>query len=316
MTRNRWRGVLALVLSLGLLTALAACGDDDDADEGTGDEPTAVEGPTIRIASQSFPEAQTLAQLYGQYLEAQGFDVDLQPPGGDREALYGALADDRTDLILEFTGSGARFLTPDIANTADTDETYQNLVSGLTPLGLVATDYAQAEDRNALVVLKSFADEHSLTKISDLANVEGGVVLGALEDCRNRPDCKAGYEDPEGYGLTFKDFVPLEYGPPLAEALRAGTIQAAQYSSAAPEIASGDFVVLDDDKALLSRDNVVPVLTQAIVDEYGTALTDALNDLSTLLKTEDLVELNVSTDVDKEEPADVATAWLREHDLL
>ena len=53
-----------------------------------------------------------------------------------------------------------------------------------------------------------------------------------------------------------------------------------------------------------------------LAEEYGDALADALNELSALITTEDLIAWNVSTDIDKEEPADVATAWLEEKGLL
>jgi osmoprotectant transport system substrate-binding protein len=314
MTRTRWKGGLALLLSLGLMAALTACGDDDDStsDEGTAET---IEGPTIRIAPQNFPEAMTLTEIYAQYLEAKGFDIDLQPPNGFRPQVYPALQEDRLDLIVDFTGSAARYLDPETPHTVDTEETYTNLTAALAPIDLVAGQHAPAEDRNALVVLKTYADENGLEKISDLAKIEGGVVLGALEDCRERPDCKLGYESPDYYGLTFKDFIPTDYGA-LTAALESGAIHVAQYSSAAPQIASGKFVVLDDDKALLSRDNVVPVLRKEIADAYGTELLAALDDLSILLTTEDLIELNIATDIDKEEPADVAAAWLEEKGLL
>jgi osmoprotectant transport system substrate-binding protein len=317
MTSTRWRAILALVLTFGLASAAAACGDDDDAaTDDTTDAVEAIDGPTIRLAPQDFPEAVTLTEIYGQYLEAKGFDIDLQAPNGFRTEVYPDLESGDLDMIIDFTGSAARYLNPEVENTTSEDETYANLEAALEPIGLVAFEHAPAEDRNALVVLKTFADEHDLTTISDLADVEGGVTLGALEDCRERPDCKLGYENPEYYGLTFNGFTALEYGPPLTEALEAGVIQAAQYSSAAPQIASGNFVVLEDDKALLSRDNIVPVLRSEIADAYGDALRDAIDELSAQLTTEVLIDLNIKTDIDKEEPADVATAWLEDEGLI
>ena len=93
-------------------------------------------------------------------------------------------------------------------------------------------------------------------------------------------------------------------------------MQVAQYQTTAPQLASGDFVELEDDKGLLSADNIVPVLRADLAEEYGDALADAINELSALITTEDLIAWNVSTDIDKEEPADVATAWLEEKGLL
>ncbi len=86
---------------------LAACGDDDDsADVDT----EAVDGPTIRIAPQDFNEAKVLTEIYAQYLEAEGFDVDLQAPNGFRKEAYADLDADKLDLLIDYSGSAARFL--------------------------------------------------------------------------------------------------------------------------------------------------------------------------------------------------------------
>ena len=189
------------------------------------------------------------------------------------------------------------------------------LQTELEAKGLHAYDYSEAEDANALVVLKSLADEKGLTTISDLSKL-GTVKLGGAEDCRERTDCLVGYTDPAIYGLTI-DFTALEYGPALTEALlEQDVVQAAQYQTTAPQLATGTFVALEDDKGLLSADNIVVVVRDEISDAYGESLQDAIDEISELLTTEDLIEWNVATDIDKEEPADVATAWLEENDLL
>ena len=72
-------------------------------------------------------------------------------------------------------------------------------------------------------------------------------------------------------------------------------------------------MVLEDDKGLLSADNVVPVVAAAKADKD---LIAALDELSKQLTTEDLIGWNVKTDIDKEDPVDVATAWLKEKGLI
>jgi osmoprotectant transport system substrate-binding protein len=312
MTTFRWRAPLALVLALSLVTA-ACGGDDDDADTGGSDGAEAVEGSTIRFAPQDFAEAKTLTEVYAQFLEAKGFDVEVQPASGFRDQVYPGLENDDLDIIIDYTGSAARFLDPEATPSADSDETYDALTGVLEDADLVAYDYSPAEDANALVALKSWAEDNDVTTISDLADV-GSIKLGGAEDCRERADCLVGYQDV--YGLEFSDFVAITYGPPLTEALEAGEVQVAQYQTTAPQLASGDFVELEDDMGLLSADNIVPVLRLDLADEYGDALADAINELSALITTEDLIAWNVATDIDKDEPADVATAWLEEKGLI
>lgn len=311
MNTQRWRLPLALALALSLTAA--ACGDDGDDPDTGGEAPEAVEGSTIRFAPQDFAESKTLTEVYAQFLEAKGFDVEVQPASGFRDQVYPGLEADDLDIIIDYTGSALRFLDPEAAPSADADETYDALTPVLEENELVAYAYSEAEDANALVALQSWADENGVTTISDLADA-GDVKLGAAEDCRERADCLLGYQ--ELYGLEFSEFVALEYGPPLTEALQADEVQVAQYQTTAPQLASGDFVELEDDKGLLSADNIVPVLRADLAEEYGDALAEAIDELSALITTDDLIAWNVATDIDKEESADVATAWLEEKGLL
>lgn len=307
-TRSRWRALLALLAVSTLL--LGACGsDDDDASA----ESTDGGGETIVLRPQDFAESITLTEVYAQYLEAEGFTTEVQAPDGAfREGVYPALEDGDADVVIDYTGSAASFLDPDGTPSPDAEETYQRLEGSLTE-GLTAAAFSPAEDKNALVVLKTFAEENDLTTISDLASVQDQVTFGGSAQCMEREDCLLGYQG-DTYGLTFADVKTLEYGPPLAAGLTSGDIQAAQYQTTAPEIDSGDFVILEDDKGLLSADNIVPILgADAGAD---TDLIAALDELSDQLTTEDLIGWNVATDIDKEESVDVATAWLEEKGLI
>lgn len=314
-TRYRWRGPLLLLAVFALL--LGACGSDSDeggdgGDSGGGSEEAS--GETLQLRPQDFAESVTLTEVYAQFLEAKGFSTEVQTPDGAfREGVYPALEGGDADIVIDYTGSAATFLDPEGTPSPDPDETFARLEEALTTReGLEAAAFSPAEDKNALVVLKSFAEENDLTTISDLANVEGGVVFGGSAQCMEREDCLLGYQG-DTYGLTFKEVKTLEYGPPLAAGLTSGDIQAAQYQTTAPEIDSGDFVILEDDKGLLSADNVVPVVrSEASTEE----LIAALDELSEQLTTEDLVKWNVATDIDKEESVDVATAWLEDKGLI
>lgn len=315
-SRSRWRAPLLLLAVLAL--GLAACGEnksnDDGGGNGGGGGGGGGGGETLRLRPQDFAESGTLTEVYAQFLTAKGFDTEVQKPDGAfREGVYPALKSGKADIVIDYTGSAATFLDPDGKPSPEEDATYERLTEALEPDKLEAAAYSPAEDKNALVVLKSFADENGLTKISDLSKVQDEVVFGGSAQCIEREDCLLGYQSDEFYGLKFKDVKTLEYGPPLAAGLESGDIQAAQYQTTAPEIDSGKFVVLEDDKGQLSADNIVPILRSSVSDEK---LIAALDELSKELTTEDLIGWNVATDIDKEEPTDVATAWLEDKGLI
>jgi osmoprotectant transport system substrate-binding protein len=317
--KRRRRALIALVMVLGLLAG--ACGDkgstsSDDGDDDSGGGGGEKSEETIRLAPQDFAESKTLTEVYGQFLESKGYTVEIQPAKGFREQVYPGLRDGAIDMIIDYTGSAAGELDPDGTPSADSEETYARLETALKDEGLIAYDYSEAEDKNALVMLKSFADENGITTISDIKPIQDQIVLGGAADCATRTDCLLGYQDPGIYGITFKEFKALEYGPALTAALDANEIQAAQYQTTAPAIETGEFVVLEDDKGLLSADNIVPVLRGETAVVHGEDLKAACDELSEKLTTEDLIAWNVATDVDKEEPADVAEKWLEESGLL
>lgn len=312
---HRWRRALALG-AVGLLV-LAGCSQNKDSEGSSttkaGDTETTAAGgdagaTKIRISSQDFSEQKTLAQVYGQYLEAQGFDVDIQEPIGTRTQIYAALDKGTVDLVLDYEGSA----TVELGGKAssDADATFETLSGLLADKDLVAATASEAADANALVALKSWADENQVTSISDLAGLDGPLTLGGAAECASRPDCLLGYQDTYGLKLEFK---AVDYGPPLVTALQAGEIQLAQYGTTAPEVADGTIVALEDDKGLQSAENVVPVYRSAVASEE---LQAALDKVSEVLTTADLAAWNKATDVDKEDPADVAQAWLEDKGLL
>ena len=106
MTTSRWR--VPLVLALALTLVGAACGSDDSDSEGSTTTGQAIEGTTIQLAPQDFAESKTLTEVYGQFLEARGFDVEIQPASGFRDQVYPGLTGGDISLIIDYTGSAAR----------------------------------------------------------------------------------------------------------------------------------------------------------------------------------------------------------------
>ncbi|MBX3312842.1 MAG: ABC transporter substrate-binding protein [Actinobacteria bacterium] len=305
------RAIAALAVASVLL--LGACGSDSDggSSDGSSSDGSSASAATIKIGSQKFSESETLAEVYAQFLKAKGFDIQVEAPIADRTQLFAAMDKGSVDLELDYTGSAVT----ELGGTAssDADATYADLEKALADKGWVAADQSEAADANALVALTSWADENHVTKISDLADLDGPLTLGGAPECADREDCLAGYNGPT-YDLGL-EFVQVAYGPALVTALQSGDIDVAQYGSTAPEIAEGTIVVLEDDQGLQSAQNVVPIIAN---EELATDdLLAALNELSAEITTEDLAAWNLATDGDaKEDPADVAQSWLEDKGLI
>jgi glycine betaine/choline ABC-type transport system substrate-binding protein len=94
-----------LLLMVALAVIMTACGD--------GDGDSAVDGPTIRLRGQDFSEAVTIAEVYGQYLQAKGYDVEILTPAGFRTEAIDGLRNDELDLIVDYIGGSLTALAPD-----------------------------------------------------------------------------------------------------------------------------------------------------------------------------------------------------------
>ena len=290
---------------LGLV--LAACG-------GAG-APSGAK-PKVIVGSTNFYEQVTLGELYAQVLEANGYTVERKFNLGNREIVQPALQSGQIDVLAEYLATLVSFLDKNAKPTGDKAETAKILQDLLKAKGLTVLDAADATDQNGIVVTKATADRLKLTKISDLAAVAKDLTFGAPPECPQRPFCAIGLRDK--YGITFKEFKPLDAGGPLTvAALEGNQIDVALLFTSDPSIVAKGFVLLDDDKELQLADNIAPVVrTKLLDDDPGNGIEGLLNSISAKLSQDELNALNKEVAVDKKDSKDVAAAWLKKQGLI
>jgi osmoprotectant transport system substrate-binding protein len=308
--RKYRRSVLGASL-LALAVVAAACGDDSGGD---GDTPTPPEQRgTITVGvSAAFAENQIVAEMYAHVLENAGYTVNRQMALGQREVSQPALVEGEIDVKPEYLGSLLLFLDPDAEASGNPDDNVALLEPLLAEDDLTLLEYAAANDTNAFVVTQETADEHGLESVSDLADVAGDLTLGGPPECPQRPFCIPGLQ--ETYGVEFGDFKPLDVGGPLTvAALESREIDVALLFSTSSVIGDKGWVVLEDDKALQTAENIAPVIRDEVLNDE---IADLLNAVSALLDDETIIELNGKVEIDQEDPADVAEEFLTEQGLL
>jgi osmoprotectant transport system substrate-binding protein len=135
------------------------------------------------------------------------------------------------------------------------------------------------------------------------------MTLGGPPECPTRPFCEAGLT--KVYGLHFKAFRALDAGGPLTKAaLDRGDIDIGLIFSSDSAYSTGKYVQLADDKHLQNADNVVPLIR---TNKASADVTALLNEVDGKLTTQDLIALNKSADVDKQDPDVIAKKWLTDH---
>ena len=79
-----WWAHCAIVLGAGLV----ACSSDSDSAAGSDGGGADSSLPEVTIGIQDFPESKILAEVYGQELEEQGFEVSYKELGGYRDIVF------------------------------------------------------------------------------------------------------------------------------------------------------------------------------------------------------------------------------------
>ncbi len=284
--------------------ALTACGGDPT-------EAGASDSDTIVVGSADFTEAEIVAEIYAQALEAKDVKVEKKLRIGAREAYVPALEDGEIDLIPEYTGNLLLYF--DKNATATESGAVEDALEGALPDKLEVLEPAPAEDKDSYNVTKELSDSEGITSIGDLAKLDP-VKVGANPEFETRPYGVPGLK--KVYGVKNVEFTAISDagGPATIKALKDGDVDVANIYSTTPSIAANDLVTLEDPENLIAAQNLIPLINE---DKASDTVTDTLDAVSEQLTTEDLIELNGRVDGDeKASAATVAKEWLQDKGLI
>ncbi|MER7558633.1 ABC transporter substrate-binding protein [Nocardioides sp. NPDC126508] len=305
---RRTRTTAYLFATLAVAGTLTACGGDpldSGSDSGSG-------GDTIVVGSANFPESELLMEMYAQALESEGVKVKTKPNIGSREVYMEAFKSGDIDLLPEYNGALLAYLKPDgVPDDVSAPQDVYDALQDVLPEGSETLPQSEAEDKDTLTVSKETASKYSLKSIEDLAPVAKNLTLGAGPEFKERHQGVLGLK--EVYGVSFKEFKPLDAGGPLTTgALKKGDIDVANVFSTDSQIPTNGWVVLEDPKNLFLSQNVVPLIrSEALSDDAE----NALNAVSEALTTDNLTEALAKVQVDKADPATVAKEFLADNGI-
>ena len=328
-----------LTLGALLLAALSACNAGGGSSPAPSKAPTSAAQsvtassvanlPTIKIGSVGFDEAKVMAEIYAQVLEANGYTVDRTGIGlGDRSVVAPAIESGQIDLQPEYIGSrisyevkqanpsGAPASGRITGPTGDSATNLTDVQQLLASKNLTVLNYTPAVDTNAFVVRADTAQQFTLAKMSDTAAVQTQLKWGLATDCPTNPLCGAADGALSQYGITSQTIAGATLleacSTPMADALKAKTVDVAELCSTQPDIAVNGWVLLEDDKHTQPADNVSPIVRNdylAKVDQ--TSFEKILNDVSAKIDTATLTDLYKQVAVDHKDAKDVAATWLK-----
>jgi osmoprotectant transport system substrate-binding protein len=179
--------------------------------------------------------------------------------------------------------------------------------------GLEVLEPAEASSQNGFAVSMEFAEANGVATLSDLGALGQPIILAAGEECPDRPFCEPGLEST--YGLDITEILPLGFSTPQTkEAVTNGDAQLGLVGTTDGTLEALGLVLLEDDQGLQLADNLVPIVNAETAGD--DAVAEALNALADVLTTEDLATLNAQVDAERQQPADVARAYLEEQGLI
>jgi osmoprotectant transport system substrate-binding protein len=280
---------------------------------GSGGGSSSSSNKAMTIASFNFGESEILAHMYGDVLTKAGFTITYKDKLGNREVVYPALKSGHVDLVPEYQGTLLTFINPNGGASGDATDTFNKLQAELKKDNVLeALQFSPAADQNAFAVTKATADKDNLKTTSDLKPYASQMTLGGPPECPTRPFCQPGLQ--QTYGLNFKSFRSLDAGGPLTKsALDSGAIDVGLLFSSDGSIPAKNYVVLQDDKHLQTADNIVPVIRKNKLDSNAQK---AIDKVSAALTSSELAALNKQVDIDKADPSDVASQFLKGKSLV
>jgi osmoprotectant transport system substrate-binding protein len=265
----------------------------------------------VRVGSKNFTEQFIVAEIYAQALEAAGIKVERKINLGGTLIAHKALEEKQIDLYPEYTGT-MLLVVLKAEPTTDRKAVYDKVKNEYAAKGLVVLNEAPVNNTYNMVVRPETAAQYKLETLSDLARVSKELKLGAGPEFRDRKDGLPGLK--AVYGMEFKEDLQMAIGLRY-QALANKQIDVVNGYATDGMISALKLKRLKDDKNLWPPYYLAPVVRKDALDA-NPKIAEVLNRVSALLDETTVAEMNYKVDNDKEEPKDVARAFLKAKGII
>ncbi|MBA2313987.1 MAG: glycine betaine ABC transporter substrate-binding protein [Chloroflexi bacterium] len=297
--------------------ASESMGTEPSASSGTGGD-VDLTGVEVSVGSKEFTEQLILGQITKLVLEDAGATVDDQTGLSGSTVVREALTSGEIDMYWEYTGTGWINHLGNETPVPGSDEQFAAVKEADAANGIAWLDPAPFNNTYAIALADEKATELGATKLSDLATVASAnadaMSLCAAAEFLSRDDGLPGLE--AAYGFTFGDNVSeVEYGLIFTETDKAERCIFGEVFATDSRMVELGLTVLEDDKQFFPSYQPSLNVKQEVLDA-NPGIADLFAPVAEALDDETILTLNAKVDVDGEEPADVAKAFLEEQGLM
>lgn len=294
--------LVSIVLLAGVMMGLTAC-------SGNNESPSAKESNgKIVVGSKSFTEGNILSELYALALEHNGFEVERKFNIAG-SVIHQAILSEEIDVYPEYTGTGLLSILKQPVMT-DEKEVYDFVKQEYEKqFDLTWLEYSPMNDGQGLVLRTEVAEQYNIQTISDLQKNADKIRFASQGDFDERDDGIPALERVYGpfnfaSSVVFED--SLKY-----DVLRNNEADLAVAYTTEGMLRDKAFTLLEDDGKVWPPYNAAPVIRKSVL-EQNPKVELVLNQLSALLTTEKITELNAQVDIDKLEMEEVAASFFNE----
>ncbi len=292
----------ALVVACMLIAGTAFAGGKKDAPQ----------GGTVHMATKPLTEQFILASMMKTLIEQ---DTDLtvkltEGVGGGTMNIQPAMVKGEFDFYPEYTGTGWNNVLK--MEGLYSEALFDQLLAGYKELGMSWVGIMGFNNTYGIAVRTEIAQQYNLKTLSDLAAVAPQLVFGANYDFFERLDgfdalCQA-------YGLQFKDTVDMEMGLKY-DAIRQKEIDVVNAFTTDGQLSASNVTVLADDKGFYPSYMCGFVVRDEVLAAHPELL-DVFKKVENILTDEKMARMNYQVEVEGQDPAAVATNFLKEAGLV
>jgi osmoprotectant transport system substrate-binding protein len=271
---------------------------------------------TYTAGSKEFTEQLVLGNITRLALEESGATVNDQIGLAGSDAVRTAMESGEIDMYWEYLGTGwinilgetGSIPEPAYETVRDRD-LEENNIYWLEP--------APEENSYAIATNRETADQYGLSTLSDLGPFieenpdEASICVGS--EFAVRDDGLPGLQ--EAYGYEFPDIQRIQDGLVYDQVANGEGCNFGSVFTTDGRIPNLDLVLLEDDQEFFPAFNGALTMRQEVF-EGNEQLADLFGEISPLLTTEQMQQLNLEVDVNGVPPEEVAETFLRDNGFI
>jgi osmoprotectant transport system permease protein len=257
------------------------------------------------VGSKNFTEQIVLGEIVAQVMERQGINVERRFNLGGTAIAHQALISGGIDAYVEYSGTSLTAIF-DLPPSTDADRVFSQVRERYAALGITTLPRLGFNNTFAILVRAADAARLGLRTIGDLNRFDGARA-GFGYEFLERPDGLKGLS--ASYGLRFAGQPRTMDLNLIYRAAAAKEIDVTAGDMTSGQIAALNLVVLEDDHHYFPVYEAVPVVRAGLLLEHPR-LIEAFRRLEGAISNDDMRRLNYAVDAEKQDPAEVVTAFL------